>query len=172
VTRRDYSFIADTDSIDALRRLRGAWAGWALVDGEFHVRLRAGGTVRAHLDAAEIEPGFEVSCLVADFLADRSDLAARDSGFTSDANDVALFRGVSWLEPRADLGPEHTIQYSAIPGIEIPESAVAKCDFTDAMAIMADGAAIVVRIALRPGWLEVLDAPEEVARFLELRGFA
>ena len=65
--RRDYTFIADTDSLDAFRRLRGGWAGWALVDGEFHVRLRDGGTVRAHLDRTEAEPGFEISCLVADW---------------------------------------------------------------------------------------------------------
>lgn len=169
---RSYSFIADTDSLDALRRLRRGWAGWKLAEGEFRVRLRSGGTVRAHVDRAEIEPGFEVSCLVADFLPDQEELPARDSPFTSHPNDVAVFRGVTWLEPRPDLGPGHTIQYSGIPGLEIPEAAVAKCDFTDAIAVTTDAGALVVRLALRPGWLEVVEDAAEVARFLELRGFA
>lgn len=172
MTRRDYSFIADTDSLDALRRLRRGWAGWELAEGEFRVRLRDGGTVRAHVDRAEIEPGFEVSCLVADFLPDATELPPRDSSFTSHGNDVAVFRGVTWLEARPDLGPDHSIQFSGIPGLEIPETAIAKCDFTDAIAVTTEDAALVVRLALRPGWLEVVSEPEEVARFLELRGFA
>ncbi len=172
MTRRDYTFIADTDSLDALRRLRRGWAGWELAEGEFRVRLRDGGTVRAHVDRSEIEPGFEVSCLVADFLPEESALPARDSAFTSHRNEVAVFRGVTWLELRPDLGPDHSIQYSGIPGLEIPEGAVAKCDFTDAIAVTTEGATMVVRLALRPGWLEVVTAEEEVARFLELRGFS
>ena len=168
--RRDYTFIADTDSLDAFRRLRGGWAGWALVDGEFHVRLRDGGTVRAHLDRTEAESGFEISCLVADWWPDVGTVPARDSAFTSDANEVLVFRGVTWLEGRPDLGPDHTIQYSAIPGYELPETARAKCDFTDALAIVAGDQVLVVRQALKPGQLEVVEAADEVARFLELRG--
>ena len=169
---RSYSFIADTDSLEALRRLRQGWAAWELAEGEFRVRLRGGGTVRAHVDRAEIEPGFEVSCLVADFFADVETLPARDSAFTSNGNDVVVFRGVTWLEHRKDLGPDHTIQFSGIPGIEIPDTAVAKCDFTDAIAIASEEGAMVVRIALRPGWLEVIEDAEEVAKFFALRGYA
>lgn len=169
--RHDYTFIADTDSLEALRRLRRGWAAWELAEGEFRVRLRDGGTVRLHVDRAEIEPGFEVSCLVADFLAESESLPTRDSAFTSHANEVAVFRGVTWLERRPDLGPEHSIQYSGIPGFDVPDSAVAKCDFTDAVAVTSEGAALVVRLALRPGWLELVTDPEEVAKFLALRGF-
>lgn len=169
---RSYSFIADTDSLEALRRLRHGWAAWEMAEGEFRVRLREGGTVRAHVDRAEIEPGFEVSCLVADFIEDSESLPLRDSAFTSEGNDVVVFRGITWLERRPDLGPDHTIQFSGIPGIEIPDVAVAKCDFTDAIAIVAEGGAVVVRIALRPGWLEAVDDPEEVAKFFALRGYA
>ncbi len=172
MTRRDYTFIADTDSLDALRRLQRGWAGWELAEGEFRVRLREGGTVRAHVDRAEVEPGFEVSCLVADFVADESTLPSRDSVFTSHGNDVTVFRGVTWLEMRPDLGPDHSIQYSGMPGFEIPDSAVAKCDFTDAIAVTAENVGMIVRIALRPGWLEVVTEPEQVTRFLELRGLA
>ena len=85
---------------------------------------------------------------------------------------VAVFRGVTWLERRPDLGREHSIQYSGIPGFEIPKTAVAKCDFTDAVAITTEGAAIVVRLALRPGWLELVTDSAEVSTFLALRGFA
>ena len=169
--RRDYSFVADTDSLDALRRLRRGWAAWEIAEGEFRVRLRDGGTVRAHVDRAELETSFHVECLVADYLPASSELPARDSAFTSHDNDVAVFRGVTWFEMRPDLGPDHSIQYSAIPGFEIPETAVAKCEFTDAIAVTTEGAALVVRIALRPGWLEVLSDPNEVAEFLSLRGF-
>lgn len=169
---RSYSFIADTDSLEALRRLRHGWAAWEMAEGEFRVRLREGGTVRAHVDRAEIEPGFEVSCLVADFIEGSESLPLRDSAFTSEGNDVVVFRGITWLERRPDLGPDHTIQFSGIPGIEIPDGAVAKCDFTDAIAIVAEGGAVVVRLALRPGWLEAVDDPEEVAKFFALRGYA
>ncbi|MCE9602209.1 MAG: hypothetical protein K8S21_08365 [Gemmatimonadetes bacterium] len=172
MTRRDYSFIADVDSLDALRRLRRGWAGWEIAEGEFRVRLREGGTVRAHVDRAEIETGFEVSCLVADFVADETTLPARDSAFTSHANDVTVFRGVTWLEKRPDLGPDHSIQFSGSPAIEVPEAAVAKCDFTDAIAIASGGTTMIVRLALRPGWLEVCTDPEEVGKFLEIRDFA
>lgn len=169
---RSYSFIADTDSLEALRRLRHGWAAWEMAEGEFRARLREGGTVRAHVDRAEIEPGFEVSCLVADFLPESEELPAKDSAFTSNGNDVVVFRGVTWLERHPDLGPDHTIQFSGIPGIEIPDSAVAKCDFTDAMAIASEDGAIVLRLALRPGWLEVVEDPEEVSKFFALRGYA
>ncbi|HRN52141.1 MAG TPA: hypothetical protein PK788_01465 [Gemmatimonadaceae bacterium] len=169
---RSYSFIADTDSLGALQRLRHGWAAWELAEGEFRVRLRDGGTVRVHVDRAEIEPGFEVSCVVADFIDDSESLPLRDSAFTSDGNDVVVFRGITWFERRPDLGPDHTIQFSGIPGIELPDGAVAKCDFTDAIAIVSEGGAVVVRLALRPGWLEVVDSPEEVAKFFALRGYA
>jgi hypothetical protein len=135
------------------------------------VRLREGGTVRAHVDHGFVEPGFELSCLVADFLPDASTLALRDSPFTSQANEVAVFRGVTWLEPRPDLGPDHTIQYSAIPGFPLPDEAVATCDFTEAVAVTTEGGALVVRLALRPGWLEVVEDPTQIADFLRLRGF-
>ena len=169
---RSYSFIADTDSLEALRRLRGGWAAWEMAEGEFRVRLRDGGTVRAHVDRGEIETGFEVSCLVADYFATDATLPARDSAFTSQGNDVAVFRGVTWTEPRPDLGPDHSIQFSGIPGIEVPDTAVAKCDFTDAFAVTSEQGSIVVRLALRPGWLEAVDSPEEVAKFFALRGYA
>ncbi len=172
MTLRTYSFIADTDSLEALRRLRGGWAGHEMAEGEFRVRLRSGGTVRVHVDRAEIETGFEVSCLVADFLPEQGELPARDSAFTSDANEVAVFRGITWVEPLPDVGPDHSIQYSGIPGLEVPETAVARCDFTDAIAVTTEGAALVVRIALRPGWLELVEDPEEVTKFLALRGFS
>jgi len=169
---RAYTFVADTDSLEALRRLRGAWAGWEIAEGEFRARLQDGGTVHAHVDRGFAETGFELSCLVADWLPDSSSLPLRDSAFTSRDNEVAVFRGVTWLERRPDLGPDHTIQYSAIPGIAIPDEAVATCEFTDAVAITSGEAALVVRLALRPGWLEVVEDPEAVAEFLRLRGFA
>lgn len=168
---RSYSFIADTDSLDALRKLSRGWAAWELAEGDFRVRLRAGGTVRAHVDRAELEPGFEVSCLVADYLPDAEELPSRDSAFTSDGTDVVLFRGVTWLEHRPDLGPDHTIQFSGIPGLQIPDGAVVKCDFTDAVALVAEEGALVVRLALRPGWLEVVEDAEEISKFFALRGY-
>lgn len=169
---RTYTFVADTDSLEALRRLRHGWASWEIAEGEFRVRLREGGTVHAYVDRGFAEPGFELACVVADWLPDASTLPLRDSPFTSQRNEVAVFRGVTWLEPRPDLGPDHTIQYSAIPGFALPDEAVASCEFTDAVAITAADAALVVRLALRPGWLEVVEDPEQIAEFFRLRGFA
>lgn len=168
---RSYSFIADTDSLKALRNLRRGWAAWEMAEGEFRARLRDGGTVRAHVDRAEIESGFEVSCLVADYLPNDEAMPARDSAFTSDGNDVVVFRGVTWMERRPDLGPDHIIQFSGIPGIEVPDTAVAKCDFTDAVAVVAEEGALVIRLALRPGWLEATEDAEEVSKFFALRGY-
>jgi len=168
--RRDYRFIADTDSLDALRRLQRGWAGWEMAEGQLRVRLREGGTVHVHVDRAEIETAFEVSCLVADYLPDVEELPARDSVFTSRPNDITVFRGVTWLEMRPDLGPEHSIQYSAMPGFDLPETAVAMCDFTDAISITNETGAMIVRHALKPGWLEVVEDREEVEKFLRLRG--
>ena len=140
---RTYTFVADTDSLEALRRLRHGWAGWEIAEfgtaalcartsiGEFRVRR------------GFVEPGFELSCLVADFLPDSSALPLRDSPFTSQVNEVAVFR----------------------------DEAVASCEFTDAVAITTEGAALVVRLALRPGWLEVVDDPEQIAEFFRLRGY-
>ena len=114
----------------------------------------------------------KAACVVADFTPGESLIPLRDSPFTSHGNEIAMFRGVTWLEPRPDLGPEHSIQYSAIPGFEIPETAVARCDFTDGFCVTSDQGAIVVRLALRPGWLELLEDREEVEKFFSLRGFA
>ena len=79
------------------------------------------------------------------FVADTDSLEAlRDSPFTAQENEVAVFR----------------------------DEAVAACEFTDAVAITTEGAALVVRLALRPGWLEVVDDPEQIAEFFRLRGDA
>ena len=120
---RTYTFVADTDSIEALRRLRGGWAGWEIAEGEFRVRLRDGGTVRAHVDRAEIESAFEVACLVADFIPGESTIPLRDSPFTSQGNDIAMFRGPSaarWIGRSARSGC--TVERSALPSPE-PSSA-------------------------------------------------
>ena len=142
--RRDYRFIADTDSLEALRRLQRGWAGWEMAEGQLRVRLREGGTVHVHVDRAEIETAFEVSCLVADYLPDVEELPARDSAFTSRPNDITVFRGVTWLEMRPDLGLEHSILYSVIPGFDLPDTAVAICDFTDAISITNENGAMIV----------------------------
>lgn len=168
--RRDYRFIADVDSLEALRRLRRGWAGWELAEGEFRVRLRDGGTVHVHVDRAEIETAFEVACLVAEYLPDVETISTRDSHFTSRPNEVTVFRGVTWMERRPDLGPDHSIQYSAMAGIELPATAVAMCDITDAIAITNATGGMIVRLALKPGWLEVVEDPEEVETFLRVRG--
>ena len=170
---REYKFVAGDDSLEALRKLRHGWAGWDLIDGQLYVRLRDGGAVRAHVDSAEIEPGFEVSSVVADYFVDSTSLPAvpvKDSPFTSDGNDVVVFRGVSWIEQRPDLGKDTAITFSGNP-TQAPESPEAICDTTDAVAIIAESGAILVRIALKPGHLEIIDAPDQVEPFLEGRGY-
>jgi hypothetical protein len=38
--------------------------------------------------------------------------------------------------------------------------------------VTSEAGAIVVRLALRPGWLEVIEDRDEVEKFFTLRGFA
>ena len=42
-------------------------------------------------------------CIRDSFIPEQSELPARDSAFTSHANEVTVFRGVTWLEKRPDL---------------------------------------------------------------------
>lgn len=172
---REYKFVAGDDSLEALRKLRHGWAGWELREGALVVRLRDGGAVRAHVDSAEIEPGFEVSSIVADWFADAADaglaeLPAKDSPFSSDGNDVVVFRGISWIEQRPDLGKDTAITFSGNP-LMAPDSPEAICDTSDAVAIIAEEGAFLVRISLKPGHLEVIEDPQQVEPFLEGRGY-
>jgi hypothetical protein len=57
-----------------------------------------------------------------------------------------------------------------MPGFDLPETAVAMCDFTDAISITNENGAMIVRLALKPGWLELVEDPEAVEKFLRLRG--
>lgn len=167
---RSYRFVAGDDSLDAFRRLRGGWAGFHLMDGEFHVRLQAGGSVRLHVDSAEIEPGFEVSSIVADASVHEPDVAASASPFTLGGHDVLVFPGVSWMATRPDMGSDVTIQFSGPPHAA-PEAPEAICETTDAVAILSASAACVIRVSLKPGHLEMVDDPAEVAALLEARGY-
>ncbi len=168
---REYKFVAGDDSLEAFRQLRHGWAGWQLVDGVLLVRLRTGGTVRAHVDTMEIEPGFEAASVVADYFADdEMDVPVRDSPISSDGNDVVVFRGITWIEQRPDLGHDTTIQFSGNP-LQAPENPEAICDVSDALAVIAEDGAMLVRIALKPGHLEVIEDPEQVEPFLEGRGY-
>ena len=174
MTRR-YRFVAGEDSMDALRLLRRGWAGLSLGEGEVTVRLAQGGAVRVHVDAMEIEPGFHVASVVAEVVP--LDVALPDGEplegafpFSEGGNDVLVFRGVSWLESLPDLGDDVTVQFSG-PAHLAPAEPEAVCDTTEAVVVLAREERLVIRVGLRPGHLDMIRDPEEVADFLETWGY-
>ncbi|MBX9929430.1 MAG: hypothetical protein K2X99_11005 [Gemmatimonadaceae bacterium] len=169
---REYKFIADTDSLEVLRKLRRGWAGWLLHEGRFYVRLRDGMIVEVSADHIDIEPDFDAHCLVAELIdAEKApEIPARDSAFTSSGNDLVVFRGITWLERRPDLGADTTMQFSGSP-MSWPEAPEAICEVTDAIAAVGEGGQIVVRLALKPGALEVMEDDTATRSFLEQRGY-
>ncbi|HEY0931849.1 MAG TPA: hypothetical protein VGE27_18140, partial [Gemmatimonas sp.] len=52
---REYRFQATTETVEALRRLRGAWRGMAIAEHEVTIVLQDGEAVRIGIDTADVE---------------------------------------------------------------------------------------------------------------------
>ena len=177
---RQYRYEATEETIEALRLLRGAWAGIRIEPRRVTVRLADAREVRLEVESADAEPAFEAVRIRAALhpengttsgLARSAAAPYREAAdFAIGRNDVVLFSGATWLE--ASRGVEHPeVQFSGHPG-QISERAVAVCLTTDAVVIATPvGTGFLVRTGLQPQSVEVTDDPATLDQFLRDRGY-
>jgi hypothetical protein len=173
---REYRFQATTDTIEALRRLRGAWRGMAVADHEVTIVLRDGQAVRVALDTADVEGLFDAYRLRAEVETSPGVFGVPVEDFIGEGNDIVLFTGVTWSEPHGSVKAEGLSESSAMhfsghPG-QLSESAEVVCVTTDAFVVASSaGRGMLIRTGLRPGSLEVERHPDKVRAFLTERGY-
>lgn len=174
---REYRFQATTNTVEALRRLRGAWRGMAVAEHEITIVLRDGQAVRIGLDTAEIEDAFEAYRIRAEVETSPGVFGVPVEDFIGDQNDIVLFTGVTWSEPHGTVKAEGlaegaAMHFSGHPG-QLSETAEVVCITTDAFVVAsAAGRGLLIRTGLRPGSLEVERDPDKVRTFLTDRGYA
>lgn len=188
---RQYRFQATDETVEALRALRGAWAGYRVEPESFTVRLEDAREVRVSVDSADVEPDFQAFRIGA-ALAVGDDggasllasLPSLETGapprrklefapdFAVGRNDVVLFTGATWLDGASPADATGAaVQFSGHPG-QVTESAAAVCLTTDAIVVASPvGTGFLVRTGLRPFTLEVTDDANEIATFLAQRGY-
>jgi len=173
---REYHFQATVDTMEALRKLRGAWRGVATADHELTIVLRDGQFVRVGLDTADVEGLFDAYRIRAELVDDPGISGVPVEDFIDGGNDIVLFTGMSWSEPhgpvKADgLSEGSAMVFSGHPG-QLSETAEVVCVTTDAFVVASSvGRGMLIRTGLRPGSLEVERNPEKVRAFLLQRGY-
>ncbi|WP_396207479.1 hypothetical protein [Gemmatimonas sp.] len=173
---REYRFQATTDTMEALRKLRGAWRGISIGEHEVTVVLRDGQAVRVGIDTADVEGLFDAYRIRAEVEANAGVLGIPVEDFIDGNNDVVLFTGVTWSEPHGSLMAEgmsegSAMHFSGHPG-QLSETAEVVCVTTDAFVVAsAAGRGMLLRTGLRPGSIEVERNPEKVRAFLLERGY-
>lgn len=173
---REYRFQATADTMEALRKLRGAWRGMAIAEHEVTVVLRDGQVVRVGLDAADVESLFDAYRIRAVLEPGSGVFGVPVEDFIDGNNDIVLFTGVTWSEPHGTMKAEGMTESSAMhfsghPG-QLSETAEVVCVTTDAFVVAsAAGRGILIRTGLRPGSIEVERNPEKVRAFLLERGY-
>jgi hypothetical protein len=176
VLLREYRFQATDDTVEALRKLRGAWRGMSVAEHEITVILRDGPAVRIGVDAADVEDVFEAFRIRAAVEANSGVHGVPIEDFIDGNNDIVLFTGVTWSEPHGSVKAEgmsdtSTMHFSGHPG-QLSESAEVVCITTDAFVVASDqGRGMLIRTGLKPGSLEVERNPEKVRAFLLERGY-
>lgn len=172
---REYDYRATDETIEALRRLRRAWAGYHLTGDALVVVLEEGGTVRISVEGAELEPALAAFRLsAAPTESDPAHLSPPES-FGAGGNDVVVFRSETWIEAGAPgSGADATtavMQFTGSP-LQRPPSAAAVCSVDDAVVVASSaGTGLLVRCGLRPYALEVERDPTAIARFLVARQY-
>jgi len=173
---REYRFQATADTMEALRKLRGAWRGISVGEQEVTVVLRDGHAVRIGIDTADVEALFDAYRIRAELEPTPGVLGVPVEDFIDGNNDVVLFTGVTWSEPHGRMMAEGmaegaAMHFSGHPG-QLSETAEVVCVTTDAFVVAsAAGRGILIRTGLRPGSLEVERNPEQVRAFLLERGY-
>ncbi|HEY0971040.1 MAG TPA: hypothetical protein VGE02_08745 [Gemmatimonadales bacterium] len=181
---RQYRFLATDETVEALRALRGAWAGYRVERTGFGVRLEDGREVCVSVEGAEVEPdlpAFRIGAALtpcddeAGLLASVEDVSrARRKlevapDFAVGRNDIVLFTGATWTDGGPATG--QLVQFSGHPG-QVADSAAAVCLTTDAMVVASPvGTGFLVRTGVRPFTLEVTDDANDIATFLAQRGY-
>lgn len=173
---RQYQYHATDSTIDALRRLRGAWTGYALTDDALVVALADGGTVRIRVEGAGVEPDFEAFRLSAALTDDTLERPTAAEAFGVGRNDVVVFRSETWIEapgapPIADAAPTAVMQFTGSPR-QRSASAAAVCTVDDAVVVATSaGTGLLLRCGLRPYALEATTESAAIARFLAERQY-
>lgn len=182
---RHYRYQATDDTVEALRLLRGAWVGYRIEREAFVVRLADARVVRIRIEQSPVEPDFEVARIRADVVD--GDLEGvgdvRDPGdfAATTRHDVVLLSGATWIEgeARAVRGDDAdaagdgagAVQFSGNP-MQIADAARAACVTTDAVVVATSaGSGVLVRTGVRPRTIEVVTDREEIAQFLQGRGY-
>lgn len=178
---REYRFQATEETVELLRRLRGAWSGFTATPLGVTVSLADGTGVQVQVRAADVEDAFEAFSIEA--VADPEPAPATEAAgdFAAGGNDVVLFTGVAWSEkgavPTAETVAAGTLKegssmhFSGHPG-QLSESAEIVCITTDAIVIATTaGTGLLVRTGLKPYSLDVVKDPETISMFLLERGY-
>lgn len=173
---REYRFQATPDTIEALRKLRGAWRGLITAESELTIILRDGQAVRVSIDTADVEGLFDAYRLRAELVEPPGVFGVPVEDFIDSGNDVVLFTGVTWSEPHGGMNATGVqagaaMHFSGHPQ-QLSDTAEVVCITTDAFVVASGaGRGILIRTGLRPGSLEVERNPETVRAFLVERGY-
>ncbi len=170
---REYRYPATDATIEALRRLRGAWAGYRVADDALLIALADGAAVRIHVEGADVEPSFEAFRLSAEVVDVVVEGPSAPGAFGGGGNDVVVFRSETWIEaPDASAasgdgaaGADRVVQFTGSP-LQRSASAAAVCGVDDAVVVATRaGTGVLIRCGLRPYTLEVSTEPAVIARF-------
>jgi hypothetical protein len=178
---REYRFQATDETVETLRRLRGAWSGFSVAELSFIVTLADGSGIRIQVGAADVEDAFEAFRIEAEAEVDPDTSFEPAGDFASGGNDVVLFTGATWSEtgvaPTEDslagspLPVSSSMGFSGHPG-QLSETADVVCLTTDAVVFAAStGSGLLVRTGLKPYSLDVIRDHESIATFLRERGY-
>jgi len=163
---REYSFEATGETLDALRHLQRPWRASAASADALTVHCGTGALVRLEAVEAELEPGFTATCLMAALLEDvPADALPTDeppAGFEAGINEVVVFNSEAWVEGEH---PHH-----GPPGAR-PDSADAACVVSDAILLDGGAARLLVRAAPDAPALLLVRDEDEIAAFVEARGY-
>lgn len=189
---REYRWEATDHTLTALRRLRGAWAGYVVGELSFTAHLADGDFVRIEMEPVDVEGVFDayrVSASVNPVPRTEEELdgdtpkdwptgpMAAPGSLADASNDVVLFTGASWSEPAdaaliAQLGPSAVMTFSGASS-QLSQTAEIVCITTDAFVVAStSGEGILVRSGLKPESVEVISDQAQVRAFLIERAYA
>ena len=178
---REYRYHATEATIEALRRLRRAWAGYHASSEALLVALAEGGTVRISVEGADVEPALAAYRLTAELVEARPEQIqqleqlAAPGAFGGGGNDVVVFRSETWIEAPDATGAgssgDAVVQFTGSP-LQRSPSAAAVCAVDDAVVVAtAAGTGLLVRCGLQPLTLDATTEPAAIARFLAERQY-